>query len=173
MERIRDFAAIDFETANGQRTSVCSVGVVVVRGGRPSESIYRLIRPYPNYYSAFTYGDPRSHAQRYRRVGRDRSANRVTAARGAQLALRRGVSAGCPRPLRTTLSRLPFPVYVERFAPSDQRVAQLSAPYGLRSLRIPVRTPPPCTGRRRSLCGDRPAAFRIAPRLIRTVRGFR
>ena len=54
MERIRDFAAIDFETANGQRTSVCSVGVVVVRGGRPSESIYRLIRPYPNYYSAFT-----------------------------------------------------------------------------------------------------------------------
>ena len=36
MERIRDFAAIDFETANGQRTSVCSVGVVVVRGGRPS-----------------------------------------------------------------------------------------------------------------------------------------
>ena len=54
MERIRDFAAIDFETANGQRTCVCSVGVVVVRGGRPSESIYRLIRPYPNYYSAFT-----------------------------------------------------------------------------------------------------------------------
>ena len=56
MERIRDFAAIDFETANGQRTSVCSVGVVVVRGGRPSESIYRLIRPYPNYYSAFDEG---------------------------------------------------------------------------------------------------------------------
>ena len=28
--------------------------MVVVRGGRPSESIYRLIRPYPNYYSAFT-----------------------------------------------------------------------------------------------------------------------
>jgi len=26
-----DFAAIDFETANGQRSSVCSVGVVVVR----------------------------------------------------------------------------------------------------------------------------------------------
>ena len=28
-----DFAAIDFETANGQRSSVCSVGVVVVRHG--------------------------------------------------------------------------------------------------------------------------------------------
>lgn len=30
---MKDFAAIDFETANGKRTSVCSVGVVVVRGG--------------------------------------------------------------------------------------------------------------------------------------------
>ena len=28
---MRDFAAIDFETANNQRSSVCSVGVVVVR----------------------------------------------------------------------------------------------------------------------------------------------
>lgn len=53
-QQIRDFAAIDFETANGQRTSVCSVGVVIVREGTPAESIYRLIRPYPNYYSGFT-----------------------------------------------------------------------------------------------------------------------
>ncbi|MDD3273651.1 MAG: exonuclease, partial [Bacteroidales bacterium] len=28
-----NFAAIDFETANEQRTSVCSVGVVIVRDG--------------------------------------------------------------------------------------------------------------------------------------------
>ena len=28
-----NFAAIDFETANNERTSVCSVGVVVVRNG--------------------------------------------------------------------------------------------------------------------------------------------
>ena len=28
---MKDFAAIDFETANEQRTSVCSVGVVIVR----------------------------------------------------------------------------------------------------------------------------------------------
>jgi DNA polymerase-3 subunit epsilon len=28
---MRDFAAIDFETANEQITSVCSVGIVVVR----------------------------------------------------------------------------------------------------------------------------------------------
>lgn len=48
-----DFAAIDFETANGERTSVCSVGVVVVRGGEIVESFYHLIRPYPDYYSWF------------------------------------------------------------------------------------------------------------------------
>ncbi|MCD8174072.1 MAG: 3'-5' exoribonuclease [Alistipes sp.] len=48
-----DFAAIDFETANGRRTSVCSVGVVVVRHGEVKDSIYRLIRPRPNFYSRF------------------------------------------------------------------------------------------------------------------------
>ena len=31
---MKDFAAIDFETANGKRTSVCSVGIVIVKGGR-------------------------------------------------------------------------------------------------------------------------------------------
>ncbi len=51
---LRNFAAIDFETANGQRTSVCSVGVVIVRDGEIAGSFYRLIHPYPNYYSAFT-----------------------------------------------------------------------------------------------------------------------
>ena len=51
---MKDFAAIDFETANGKRTSVCSVGVVVVRGGEVNDTFYRLIRPRPNYYSRFT-----------------------------------------------------------------------------------------------------------------------
>ncbi len=49
-----DFAAIDFETANRERTSVCSVGVVVMRGGEIVDTFYSLIRPRPNYYSAFT-----------------------------------------------------------------------------------------------------------------------
>ena len=31
---MKDFAAIDFETANGKRTSVCSVGIVIVKSGR-------------------------------------------------------------------------------------------------------------------------------------------
>ena len=46
-----DFAAIDFETANGNRSSVCSVGVVIVRGGEIVDTFYSLIQPEPNYYN--------------------------------------------------------------------------------------------------------------------------
>lgn len=46
-----DFAAIDFETANGERTSVCAVGVVVVRDGVVADTFYSLIKPEPNYYN--------------------------------------------------------------------------------------------------------------------------
>ena len=45
-----NFAAIDFETANNQPTSVCSVGVVIVRNGQITETYYSLIQPEPNYY---------------------------------------------------------------------------------------------------------------------------
>lgn len=48
---MQDFAAIDFETANGHRSSVCSVGIVVVRNGAMTDSFYSLIKPVPNYYS--------------------------------------------------------------------------------------------------------------------------
>ena len=47
---MKDFAAIDFETANYERTSVCSVGVVIVRGGVIVDTFYSLIQPEPNYY---------------------------------------------------------------------------------------------------------------------------
>ena len=50
---MQDFAAIDFETANGCRSSVCSVGVVVVRGGEIVDTFYSLIQPEPNYYAWF------------------------------------------------------------------------------------------------------------------------
>ena len=50
---MQDFAAIDFETANGERSSVCSVGVVVVHGGEVTDTFYSLIQPEPNYYSWF------------------------------------------------------------------------------------------------------------------------
>ena len=49
-KKLKDFAAIDFETANGKRSSVCSVGLVVVREGEIADSFYSLIHPRPNYY---------------------------------------------------------------------------------------------------------------------------
>lgn len=48
-----DFAAIDFETANEQPSSVCSVGVVIVRGGEVVDTFYSLIHPEPEYYQWF------------------------------------------------------------------------------------------------------------------------
>jgi DNA polymerase III epsilon subunit-like protein len=57
---MKDFAAIDFETANGKRTSVCSVGIVIVKGGRivnnlSSDSsctqlLYSMDNSYPRTY---------------------------------------------------------------------------------------------------------------------------
>ncbi len=49
---MKDFAAIDFETANGTPSSVCSVGIVVVRDGELAERFYSLIRPKPNWYGS-------------------------------------------------------------------------------------------------------------------------
>jgi DNA polymerase-3 subunit epsilon len=46
-----NFAAIDFETANYNRSSVCSVGVVIVRNGIIADEIYHLIHPAPEWYS--------------------------------------------------------------------------------------------------------------------------
>ena len=48
-----DFAAIDFETANEQPSSVCSVGVVIVRDGEIVDTFYSLIHPEPEYYQGF------------------------------------------------------------------------------------------------------------------------
>lgn len=48
---MQDFAAIDFETANNKRSSVCSVGIVIVRGGEIVDKFYSLIKPEPEYYN--------------------------------------------------------------------------------------------------------------------------
>lgn len=53
-----NFAAIDFETANEQRSSVCALGVVIVENGEISDKYYRLIQPEPNYYK---YWNTRVH----------------------------------------------------------------------------------------------------------------
>lgn len=45
--------AIDFETANEQQTSVCSVGAVLFENGEIVRSFYSLIHPEPDYYKWF------------------------------------------------------------------------------------------------------------------------
>ncbi len=44
------FVAIDFETANTDRTSVCAVGLAVVRDGQIVGTTYRLVRPPTRYF---------------------------------------------------------------------------------------------------------------------------
>ncbi len=46
-----NFVAIDFETANFAQSSVCSVGLVIVKDGEIVDNYYSLIRPIPNYYN--------------------------------------------------------------------------------------------------------------------------
>ncbi len=52
--RCERFAAIDFETANGRRSSICSVGVVVVEDGEVVDKAYTLVRPTPDFYTRWT-----------------------------------------------------------------------------------------------------------------------
>ncbi len=52
-----DFVALDFETANSSRSSVCSVGLVVVKNGDIQEEIHTLINP----LSEFHYFNTRIH----------------------------------------------------------------------------------------------------------------
>lgn len=45
-----NFVAIDFETANFKRQSVCSVGLAIVENFEVVKTINRFIKPTPNYY---------------------------------------------------------------------------------------------------------------------------
>ena len=49
-----DLVAIDFEAANGEVTSACSIGLVVVRDNEIVERFYSLIKPVPNKYGFWT-----------------------------------------------------------------------------------------------------------------------
>lgn len=44
------FVAIDVETANGHRTSICAIGAVKVVDGAIVDTFYELVRPTPNFY---------------------------------------------------------------------------------------------------------------------------
>lgn len=52
---MNSFIAIDFETANQHRSSICSVGLVFVENNVIVDRVYELIKPIPNFYmSSFT-----------------------------------------------------------------------------------------------------------------------
>lgn len=48
-----NFIAVDFETANSQRTSICSVGFAIVENGTLVKTEHMYIKPVPNYYDQF------------------------------------------------------------------------------------------------------------------------
>lgn len=50
---LQDFVALDFETANKYPTSICSVGLVIVRDGQIVDKIYHLIKPEPEFYNFY------------------------------------------------------------------------------------------------------------------------
>jgi DNA polymerase-3 subunit epsilon len=48
-----NFTSIDFETANYNRSSICSLGIAIVEEGKIVDKIYRLVRPRPNFYCSW------------------------------------------------------------------------------------------------------------------------
>lgn len=50
---MNSFVALDFETANQHRSSVCSVGLVFVEENKIIDSFYKLIKPTPNFYTSW------------------------------------------------------------------------------------------------------------------------
>lgn len=47
---MNSFIAIDFETSNHKRTSICSVGMVFVKNKKIVDKHYALVKPKPNFY---------------------------------------------------------------------------------------------------------------------------
>lgn len=45
-----NFIALDFETANRERSSICAVGLAIVENGQLVDTKYLLTKPFPNYY---------------------------------------------------------------------------------------------------------------------------
>ena len=48
-----NFIAIDFETANSNRSSICSVGIAIVENGKLLGTEHIYVKPTPNYYDSF------------------------------------------------------------------------------------------------------------------------
>ena len=86
---LSSFAALDFETANSYPSSVCSVGVVIVRSGEFVERFYSLIQPEPNYYRLVLPEGSRIVGERYGRCAG------IPVCLGKDCTTHRGLAAGC------------------------------------------------------------------------------
>ena len=158
---MKNFAAIDFETANQQRTSICSVGIVIVRNGEIVDSYYSLIKPEPEYYSYWNtrvHGLTIGHHERQgisRGMGWDSAKDWGIAIGSSQLSLWRGMPEVCVPNVSNGLSRLWVPLHM----PSLQKKVGISPtqpPTTNRSclLRVRPNPTPQCTRWRRGLCLD-------------------
>ena len=171
---MENFAAIDFETANREPSSVCSVGIVIVRAGEICDKFYSLIRPEPEYYFYWNtrvhgltledteYKGSRADAGRYRPrtlvsrgVGQGSAPHRRSPAGGAQQSVRRGLPARRFPDVSDGLSRLRILLYVSRLAPGLRPgIAQPSTSDSGGALRLRPQGASPRTGRRRGMCVD-------------------
>ena len=146
---MKDFVAIDFETANRERTSICSVGLVRVENGDIREKIYRLIRPYPDYYSSW---NTRIHGLTYRDTAHAAPFPEVWADISPEL-------AGLPlvahnSPFDEGCLKAAFRQY--GMAYPDYRFFCTCRANRRSPLRFRFAGSPSCAGRCRSLCLDRP-----------------
>lgn len=162
---MKDFAAIDFETANREPSSVCSVGVVVMRRGEVADRIYRLIRPLPEYYApintqvhSLTLQDTQE-APPFPEVWRD-IAPRI---KGLTLVAHNSpFDEGCLRAVFAAyglpLSRLHVPLHLPRLAATLRPLAaQPPARHRGRPLRLRPHAAPSRPCRRRGVRPHRPA----------------
>ena len=135
---MKDFAAIDFETANNERTSVCSVGVVIVRNGEIVDSFYSLIQPEPNYYNYWC-------TQVHGLTRRDTEEAPVFPVVWKQI---EPLIEGLPP---DGLSGLRIPLHMCCFAQGFSTSREPSAPYNLRTMWLSPRQSPSRPCRCRSL----------------------
>lgn len=50
---MNSFIVFDVETANEKRSSICSIGIVVVEGNQIKDSFYTLVNPEPVYFNPY------------------------------------------------------------------------------------------------------------------------
>ena len=162
---MENFVAIDFETANGNRSSVCSVGIVVVRDGEIVDKYYSLIQPTPNFYTRFTTA---VHGLTKEDTGDARQFPQVWAELSAHLpedfplvAHNSPFDESCLRAVFEAYDmdypEYPFFLYLSCLSSHIRRaVAQSSTPHGGRTLRFSPQRSPPRAGRCRGLRLDCP-----------------